>query len=166
MEKQTELDAIRQEFMELAGNASQSFGHGRVLGQVFAHLYFSAEARTLDDLVAELGISKGSASMSVRQLEQWGALKKIWRKGDRKDYYEAKDEWGQIARRAMRESISRHIEQTRAVLEQAETQLRATAKESRDADWRFVKKRVKRFRQFRDRVQWVWEKVIAGVLIK
>jgi DNA-binding transcriptional regulator GbsR (MarR family) len=163
---QNELNELRQQFIELAGNSSQSLGVGRVIGQIFAHLYFSREPQSLDDLTEALGISKGSASMSVRQLDQWGALKKVWKKGDRKDYYEARDEWGRIARRAMLESVSRHIEETEAVLDHAQELMAAAGKKGKDADWKFCQKRLKRFGQFRDRVQWVWEKVIQGVLVK
>jgi DNA-binding transcriptional regulator GbsR (MarR family) len=163
---QNELEEIRQQFIELAGNSSQSLGVGRVIGQIFAYLYFSKEPQTLDDLTEALGISKGSASMSVRQLDQWGALKKVWKKGDRKDYYEAKDEWGKIARKALLESVSRHIEQTESVLERADDLLMSAGNNSKNADWKFIKKRIRRFQQFRDRVQWVWDKVIQGVLVK
>ena len=84
-----ELEQIRERFIETGGHITQSIGVGRVIGQVFAHIYFSPRPQTLDDLTRELHISKGAASMSVRQLEQWGAVRRVWVKGERKDYYEA-----------------------------------------------------------------------------
>ena len=96
---------VVRRFIEDAGNASQSLGVGRVLGQIYAYLYFSASPRCLADLQNVLGISKGSASICVRQLEQWGAVRKIWVKGDRKDYYEANDWFGQILKNAAPEGV-------------------------------------------------------------
>jgi DNA-binding transcriptional regulator GbsR (MarR family) len=89
---------ITRRFIEDAGNTTQALGVGRVIGQIFAYLYFSEESRTLDDMKGALGISKGSASMGVRQLEQWGAVQRVWVKGDRKDFYTANDYFGQIVR--------------------------------------------------------------------
>ena len=163
---QTPIDEVRAPFVELAGGATQSFGAGRVIGQIFAYLYLSPEARTLDDLTEALGISKGSASMSVRQLEQWGAVKKSWKKGDRKDYYEATEDWGKFMRKAMLDSIARHMERTDDVLSRTEDLLKQHVAMKSSEDLKFVRKRIKRFMQFRERVQWIWDKMILGVLAK
>jgi DNA-binding transcriptional regulator GbsR (MarR family) len=46
----------------------------------------------------QLQISKGNASMSVRQLADWGAVERVWIKGDRRDYYEAREEFRDVLR--------------------------------------------------------------------
>jgi len=63
---------IRERFIAAAGDLTLSLGFGRNLGQIYGHVYFTPDPQSLDDLCDSLGISKGSASMSVRQLEQWG----------------------------------------------------------------------------------------------
>ena len=108
MDKKT-INPVITRFIQDAGNLTQSFGIGRATGQIFAYLYFSPEPRSLADLQAALGISKGSASMCVRQLEQWGAVKKIWVKGDRKDYYEANEWFGQIVKNALMDTIGKRM---------------------------------------------------------
>ena len=45
-----------------------------------------------------LGISKGSASMGTRHLASWGALRKVWVPGERRDYYEVVEDLGQLIR--------------------------------------------------------------------
>jgi len=162
---QKELEQIRRRFIESAGHTTQSLGEGRVIGQIFAYLYFSREPLSLDDLVEALDISKGSASMTVRQLEQWGAVRRVWIKGDRKDYYESVDTLGKIARKAMLDTLSRRMSAMNGLLEESE-QLLAEHKNTRDADWKFFSKRLKRFRLFRDRAQWLWDKFIQGILLK
>lgn len=77
-------DHIIQQLVEVGGNSTRSMGLGRVLGRIYAWLYLHPEPQTLDNLTPALGISKGIASMGVRQLEQWSALEKVWVKGDRK----------------------------------------------------------------------------------
>jgi len=161
-----ELQELHQRFIEMAGNFTQSFGSGRVIGQIFAHLYFCPEAQSLDDLTRELAISKGSASMSVRQLEQWGALHRVWVKGDRKVFYEASDEFGYILRCAVRDSISQRMESADQLLKEANLLLKEKKKSGNlnDEYGKFFKKRLKRFTQFRDRVKWFWDKILQGIL--
>ncbi len=159
------LQEVRERFITLAGNASQALGVGRVLGQIFAHVYLSPVAQTLDDLTRRLGISKGSASMAVRQLEQWGALRRVWVKGDRKDYYEANQEWGQSARRALGDIIAQRLESADALVRDLDTLLQGQpAGAAAGEEWAFVAGRIQRFNLFRERLQWMWQKVIQGIL--
>jgi DNA-binding transcriptional regulator GbsR (MarR family) len=51
------LDPIVHQFIEDAGKMTQSFGVGRVLGQIFAYLYFSQDPVSLADMQNSLGIS-------------------------------------------------------------------------------------------------------------
>ena len=163
-----ELQELKQRFVEAAGNFSQSFGAGRIIGQIFAYLYFCREPQTLADLMHHLGISKGSASMAVRQLEQWGAVSRIWIKGDRKDFYRATDEFGKIFRKALLDAIAQKIETSDALVNEMETAVAVHRRSGvkRDPDWTFFERRLKRFKQFRDRAQWLWEKMIVNVLLK
>ena len=163
-----DLEDIREEFIEAAGHMTQSFGAGRVIGQVFAHVYFSRDAQTLDDMTLALSISKGSASMTVRQLEQWSALKKVWVKGDRKDYYEASAEFGMVVRKILFDAVGRTVELSDNLLDHAEERLNGapTDKAHDSTDWEFVQKRVRLMRLFRDRVQKMWNSSIVKMLLK
>jgi len=84
-----ELDKIRDEFTEIAGQLSVRLGLSRTVGQLYALLFLSDEPLSLDYMVEKLKVSKGSVSTNVRELEKWGAVRKVWVKGSRKDYYEA-----------------------------------------------------------------------------
>ncbi|MBU1694863.1 MAG: hypothetical protein KJ726_09400 [Verrucomicrobia bacterium] len=159
---------MRRQFIEAAGQMTQTLGAGRVLGQVFTHIYFSRDPQSLDDLTRALGISKGSASMIVRQLEQWGALRKVWIKGERKDYYEALDHFGRILRRALLEVIGRKMEVGDHLLEEADARMQeAVARSNNDmADWSFLRERVGKIRAFRGRAQRLWDSSILKMLLK
>jgi len=163
-----ELQSLRQRFIESAGHFTQSLGAGRVLGQIFAHIYFSKAPQSLDDLTRLLEISKGSSSMAVRQLEQWGALRRVWVKGDRKDYYEATDEFGRIIRKALLEMIGRKMETSDGLLEDAQALLQERTRNGKksDEDWAFIDHRVKKLQTFRDRAQGLWDSSIVKMLLK
>ena len=163
-----ELQSLRQRFIESAGHFTQSLGAGRVLGQIYAHIYFSKDPQSLDDLTRRLEISKGSASMAVRQLEQWGALRRVWVKGDRKDYYMATDEFGRIIRKALLEMIGRKMETSDGLLEDAQALLQERTRNGKkaDEDWAFIDQRVKKLQTFRDRAQGLWDSSIVKMLLK
>lgn len=160
----TELQELREKFIDTAGQFTQSLGFGRILGQIYAHVYFSPEPQTLDDLTAQLGISKGSASMSVRQLEGWHALRKVWVKGDRKDYYETTEEFGRIIRKALLDLVGQKMETADALLEEAETRLKVQGNGSREAA--HIRQRVAKLRAFRQKTQGLWESSIIRLLLK
>ncbi len=159
------LKELRERFIDAGGQLSQSVGLGRGIGQISAYLYFSPLPQTLDDLTRELHISKGSASMSVRQLEQWGAVHKVWVKGERKDYYEATEDFGQIIRRAVLDLVGRRAEMADGLLTEAETML-ATHAKAGGKDEAFIKRRIKKLRVFRDRAQFIWDSSILKLLLR
>lgn len=88
----------RDNIIESAGRTTQGFGLGRIIGQLYALLFFSPVPMSLDDMAKELKVSKGSVSTNIRELEKWGAVRQIWVKGDRKDYYEAEVDYLRIIR--------------------------------------------------------------------
>jgi DNA-binding transcriptional regulator GbsR (MarR family) len=163
-----ELQFLRRRFIESAGHFTRSLGAGRVLGQIFAHIYFSKDPQSLDDLTRLLEISKGSASMAVRQLEQWGALRRMWIKGDRKDYYLATDEFGRIIRKALLDMIGRRMETSDGLLDDAQSLLQARTRNGKrsDEDWVFITQRVKKLQTFRDRTRGFWDSSILKILLK
>ena len=164
----SDYDRVVRRMVETAGHASQSLGLGRVAGQIYAYLYFSRDPRTLDNLTSALGISKGSASMCVRQLEQWGALEKIWVKGDRKDYYRARDTFGQIIRNVIRDLAGKRLEISAALLRDVDAELgrRNGNGKVASADDVFIKERIEKIKTFQGKAQGMWEGVVLKMLLK
>jgi DNA-binding transcriptional regulator GbsR (MarR family) len=142
-------------------------GFGRNIGQIYAHLYFSREPQSLDDLTASLGISKGSASMSVRQLEQWGAIKRVWIKGERRDYYRSTEEFGRIIRKALIDMVGRTMETTDDLLDESDQWLKDTQQNgSTDEDIAFLAGQVGKLQTFRSRAQGLWNSPVIRLLFK
>lgn len=165
MTKNNDIIFIIKRFIEDAGNMTQSFGLGRVVGQLYAYLYFSSIPKNLADMQEALGISKGSASTAVRQLEQWGATKKVWVKGDRKDYYEACDWFGRILKNAIIDTFGKRMSSYTSLLHEVEEDL--TTLESRDnGDGAFIRQRIDRLRQFQQKAQGILGNTIIQGLIK
>lgn len=103
--------AVRQAFIDGAGHIAVSLLGllNRVCGQIYALLYLSPKPLSLDDIVDELGVSKGSVSVNIRILEDYKLVRKIWVKGSRKDYYEASDTIPHKILKEFFEKIKRNI---------------------------------------------------------
>ncbi len=159
-------EELVQRIIQAAGHTSQSLGIGRVTGQIYAHVYFSIEPQSLDDLTKGLGISKGSASMGVRQLEQWGGLEKIWVKGDRKDYYRSRDTFGKIIKNAIVDLIGKRMEISSALLGDVEKELSASGKKNADLteEQEFVRQKLRGILDFQKKSETIWDGFIVKML--
>jgi DNA-binding transcriptional regulator GbsR (MarR family) len=62
-------------------------GLPRIGGRVFGLLMISENDLSLDEIAEALQVSKASASINTRMLEQRGVLEKISHRGDRRDFY-------------------------------------------------------------------------------
>ncbi|HLR81434.1 MAG TPA: MarR family transcriptional regulator [Bacillota bacterium] len=67
----------------------ERFGLSPLDARLFAYLYTEKEPKTLDDMGDALGKSKTSMSTSIRNLSQQNLVKRVWKKGCRKNLYEA-----------------------------------------------------------------------------
>jgi DNA-binding transcriptional regulator GbsR (MarR family) len=116
----------RSKFIEAGGSTTQSFGLGRLTGQIYALLYLSPSPISLEEIAAQLGVSKASISITIRQMERWTAVHKVWVKGDRRDFYEAETDFRKIFREGFLETLQKKLHTAGRHLEQVETQAKET----------------------------------------
>ncbi len=89
MEDKNTLAQARMRLIEVGGKTSQDLGTGRIVGQILIYLYLQERECSLDRIAADLGLSKASVSIAVRQLEQFGLARKVWKSGDKRNYYKS-----------------------------------------------------------------------------
>lgn len=83
------LPEWRVAMIELFVGGAQLVGLPKSLGQIYGYLYSAVEPATMDQVIADLGISKGSASQGLKFLRQLGAVKTQLIIGDRRDHFVA-----------------------------------------------------------------------------
>ncbi len=107
-------DDARQQLIQTWGQLSTQWGISRTMGQIHALLMITSGSMTADDIIGQLNISRGNASMNLRNLLEWGIISKVFIAGDRKEYYTAeKDAWKmalQIARERKRRELDPAIQ--------------------------------------------------------
>ena len=84
-----ELELAQDKIIDKVGNICSRFGLNQFVAQLYVVLYLSKEPISLDELTERLKVSKGNVSVNIRELQRWGAVRKIWVKGSRKDFYQA-----------------------------------------------------------------------------
>lgn len=164
MKSDTDMTPVIRRFIEDAGSAAQSFGLGRVIGQIYAYLYFSQEPMNLANMQEALAISKGSASTGVRQLEQWGGVRKVWVKGDRKDYYIAENWFGRILKNAVLDTVGKKMMSYSSLLDDVETDLQDL--NGGNGDEVFLRDRIEHLRSFQKRTEKFWKSPVLKMLMK
>lgn len=82
------LDEIETGVIDLFSSMASMLGLPPSIGAIYGLLFISAEPLCLDDLVARLGISKGSASQGLSMLRRLGALRAASPAG-RREYFAA-----------------------------------------------------------------------------
>lgn len=118
------LDKATDGFVESIGQLGSSLGLNRVAAQLYALLFMSNEPLSLDDMVEGLGVSKGNVSVNVRELEKWGAARKVWVKGNRRDFYVADLDIFKVITDRLRVGLSRRMGEALEAIKGAEEAIR------------------------------------------
>lgn len=81
------LAAARREFVDLWGQMANHWGINRTMAQIHALLMATHEPITAEQIMEELQISRGNVSMNLRDLINWGIVRRTSNPGDRRDFF-------------------------------------------------------------------------------
>lgn len=115
-----ELNQTRDEFVASWGALGSAWGVNRTVAQIHALLLASSRALTTDEVMRELGISRGNANGSLRELASWGLIRSVVKKGERKEHFEAEKDIWRIFGIVIGERKRREVTPTLAVLRRVE----------------------------------------------
>ena len=98
--KPKSLPRVRLELVDIFGRMAQSLSFPRSVGEIYGLLYLAPAPMSAPEICEALSISKGSVSTGTRQLLTLGFIRKVWLQEERKDYFEAVLELGEMVRTA------------------------------------------------------------------
>ena len=88
------LHEVEDHFVGLWRTMSSLWGISPTMAEIHGLLYITGAALSMDDIMDRLGISRGNVSMNLSKLVEWGLVKRVHKRGDRRDYYESlSDVW-------------------------------------------------------------------------
>lgn len=89
-------------FIESWGSMGVLWGINRSMARIHALMIISEEPVDLDFVAKRLNISRGNASMSLKELRNWGVIQRVYVSGDRRDFYVVEpDPWKMFFRIAV-----------------------------------------------------------------
>lgn len=129
------------------GRLMEFWGFRRHMGRIWTILYLSPEPMTTAELADTLRLSSSAVSLSLGELVRWSAVRKTWRPGERKDFYEAETSVWKLLRRVYERRELNLIREAQEAFANAQTRLEAarsgaTAEERRRVD--HMRKRLSR----------------------
>ena len=110
MEIPAALRRGQDEFVSTWGQMGATWGIPRTMAEIHALLFIVGHAMCTDGIMERLGISRGSASMSLKSLLDWGIVSRTHRRGDRKEYFKAEQDVWKLFRTIIRERKRREID--------------------------------------------------------
>ncbi len=126
-------EPVTQAELEVAdtiGRLMEFWGFKRPMGRMWTLLYLSPAPLGAAELGEQLKMSAGAVSMTLNELLKWGAVKKSWRPGERRDFYEAETSIGKLVQRVLRERELELVRQFGEALGNADAALPRAAADS------------------------------------
>ena len=97
------------EFSRFAGEMAESLSFNKSIGQIYGLLFLHPQPLSLSDIAQALSMSKGNASINLRFLESWGAVRLVSMHGSRGDHYEANTNLQELLITRLREGFGRRL---------------------------------------------------------
>jgi DNA-binding transcriptional regulator GbsR (MarR family) len=117
---------------DAVGGLMEAWGFKRNMGRLWTVLYLEDRPLSAPEICERLALSTGAVSMLLTELGQWGAARKTWVVGERREHYEAETSIWKMVSRVFRERELRWIQTALEQFEAGKAQLDAAAE--RDAE--------------------------------
>lgn len=105
---------------DAVGNVIEFWGFKRNQGRVWAVLYVRDAALSASEIQSVMGLSKGAVSMIMRELDQWGVVRRVRRSGGSSWRYAANTELLEMVNRVLATREVTFLSRVRADLKAAE----------------------------------------------
>lgn len=112
------LVAARREFVDLWGQMANHWGINRTMSQIHALLMVSHQPLTAEQVMEELQISRGNVSMNLRDLINWGIVRRTGMPGDRRDFFTTEADVWSMFQIILRERKKRELDPILSRLDQ------------------------------------------------
>ena len=116
-----EYQEAKDKFISTWGSLGTLWGINKAMAQIQALLFISTKPLSMEDIMADLKISRGNTSMNLRQLMDWGIVTKVLIAGERKEFFTTEKDVQELARIVAKERSRREIKPVIKVLQDVST---------------------------------------------
>src|SRR5437868_15517760 len=118
-----QLRTAQDLFIRRWGEMGQTWGINRTMAEIHALLYITAQPLCTDDVMERLHISRGNASMSLRALCDWGIIRRMHKRGERREYFESLGDVWEMSSIIAAESKRREMDPVLETIKQCQRML-------------------------------------------
>lgn len=119
----------KNKFIQTWGALGSQWGINKTMAQIHALLMVSPDSISMEEIMDELQISRGNASMNLRALIDWGIVYKDYKAGERKEYFYAEKDLDEMAVKISKERSKREIKPALKVLKEVSSMEATTNKD-------------------------------------
>ncbi|MFT3795283.1 GbsR/MarR family transcriptional regulator [Flavobacterium sp.] len=113
-----QFNEAKNKFIQTWGALGSQWGINKTMAQIHALLMVSPEAVSMEEIMEELHISRGNASMNLRALMDWGIVYKEFKQGERREFFTAEKDLDELAVKIAKERSKREIKPALKVLKE------------------------------------------------
>lgn len=113
-----EYQEAKEKFISTWGSLGTLWGINKAMAQIQSLLFISTKPLSMEDIMEDLKISRGNASMNLRQLMDWGIVTKTLVPGERKEFFTTEKDVQELARHIAKERSRREIKPVLKVLKE------------------------------------------------
>jgi len=116
-----EFAEAKNKFIQTWGALGSQWGINKTMAQIHALLMVAPGALSMEEIMEELHISRGNASMNLRALMDWGIIYKELKPGERREFFIAEKDLDELAVKVAQERSRREIKPALKVLKEVST---------------------------------------------
>lgn len=161
------LESVHDSMLDGLGQLSDYMGFSKVMGQLYGAMLLSDRPLCLDDMVERLDISKATASMNMRTLENLGMVRQVWVRGGsgRRKFYEAETDFWQIITNIIKAREMRDVDRAIGVMDDNITHLMAEMESMDETDRELAQLYIERIQQMQSLFEFA-QMMIVSILAR
>lgn len=123
------LETVEDQFVDLWNNMGSLWGISPTMARIHGLLFITGAALSMDDIMDRLTISRGNVSMNLSKLVEWGLVRKVHKRGDRREYFASLDDVWEMFTLVAAQRKRREIDPIVTTLRRCREELPAEAKD-------------------------------------
>lgn len=151
------LSKFQDQFINEWARMSSSWGINRTMAQIHALLFITGRPQSMDEIIERLHISRGNASMNLRDLMDWGIVERFREPGERKDLYASDSDPVRMFARVVRERKRRELDPTHQAISEI---LHQTDAEADNSEVAILRERLQGLREVFDILNSLYDQIL------
>ncbi|HUU90957.1 MAG TPA: helix-turn-helix domain-containing protein [Phycisphaerae bacterium] len=119
------INDIRNEWVDMAGQEAEWLGFPRIAAELKVLLLLTPGPMSLGEMARRLEVSKASISTNIRILERWKLVRRVYHRGERRNFYEARGNPWEVATEVVSTILKMHLTEFEAFIARSTEDLKS-----------------------------------------